>query len=157
MPPRLAHRPSGLRWQYWRTVLCWRAQAAVCACHEQNRGQRYEQKMGRALFAVSPFSLCLLPEAEALAQVQALRQPQERLVWLADITVPERNIEVPCAWAFQAILLCCGLGVHKAQRTFLARGGLEGLLYRAACPVQQRVPLWRGAALAVQVLVPPQD
>ena len=131
---------TSLMWRLCRGLLCRRAAAALAL---------------QGHYILPPFSLFLLEESAALVQLAALRLPQARLVWLAELTVPERNIEVPAAWLLHGALGTCGAERYAAQRKFLALGGLEGLLHRAGFCVQRRVPLWRGAAIAAQVLVPP--
>jgi hypothetical protein len=131
---------TSLMWRLCHGLLCRRAAAALA---------------GQGQYNLPPFSLFLLDDSAALAQLAALRLPQARLVWLAELIAPERNIEVPAAWFLHCALGTCGAEIAAAQRKFLARGGLEGLLHRAGYCVQKRVPLWRGAAIAAQVLVPP--
>jgi hypothetical protein len=131
---------TSLMWRLCHGLLCRRAAAALAL---------------QGHYILPPFSLFLLEESAALVQLAALRLPQARLVWLAELTAPERNIEVPAAWFLRCALCSCGAEIAAAQRKFLARGGLEGLLHRAEFCVQRRVPLWRGAAVAAQVHVPP--
>lgn len=97
-----------------------------------------------------------VPEADALLR-EALRAA--RVVRIADLVLPERNLHVPSCLALRLLpglnpLLALGPWRESAARAgeFLDSGALFGLLQRAGVHAAREVPLFAAAASLVTVI-----
>ena len=96
------------------------------------------------------YVLFYLPPEEGAALLR-LAARAGREVLAADFKPPERNLELPACLLARGLLgawpgLWPGTRGGTALTTFLARGGLEGLVRRAGLHVLSRRPLLGGAA-----------
>lgn len=88
------------------------------------------------------FALFYLSEDQAQTLLRITLEAAQ-LVLAADFKLAERNLELPASLAAHGLM---ALASRAARKSFMQRGGIEGLVHQSNALVLKRRPIFAGAA-----------
>lgn len=93
------------------------------------------------------FALFYLSEDQAQTLLRMALEAAQ-LVLVADFKLAERNLELPAGLAAHGLMALAGAHCRgrAARKSFMQRGGIEGLVHQSNALVLKRRPIFAGAA-----------